>query len=132
MFDADGTTVKEWYLTTDWGGTFGKLGGIFSRSKWNLDDFRKQAFIDGVAGGSLRLNYSGNMSSALKTIPFEHARWFAGIIGQLTDEQLRAAFKAAGASEAEVMGFATRLREKINQLEVAVGIEKAEAAKRGE
>jgi hypothetical protein len=134
MFEEDGTTVKEWYLITDWGGTFGKMGGVFSHTKWDLDAFRKQAFIEGVSGGSLKLYYSGKMSSALKTIPLEHARWFAGIIGQLTDEQLRAAFKAAGASEAEITGFATRLREKINELEVAVGIEqqeKAQAVKRG-
>ena len=99
---------------------------------WDLDAYRKQPLVAGVAGGSVKFNYSGKMSRALETVPFEHARWFAGIIGRLTDEQLRAAFKAAGASETEVTGFATRLREKINELEAAVGIDKAEATKRGE
>lgn len=122
MYDEDGATVREWHLVTDWGGTFGKMGGnlSFSKTKWNVDDFRRQGFIDGASGGSLKLHYSGKMRSSLKSVPLEHARWFAGIVGQLTDNQLRAAFKAAGASEAEVTGFAARLREKINELKAAV------------
>jgi hypothetical protein len=122
--DADGT--KEWYLITDWGGTFGKMGGFFSREKWNLDEFRKQALIAEVSGGVVKLNYSGKMSNLLKTVPVEHARWFVGIIGRLTDEQLRAAFKAAGASEAEITGFATRLREKISELEASLSVDRPE------
>ena len=116
MFGDDGTTVYDWYLQTDWGGTFGKMGGAFSHTKWDMNDFGRQAFIDGVSGGTLKLHYSGKMGSALKSVPIEHAKWFAGIVGQLTDEQLRAAFKAAGATEAEVNGFTARLRQKINEL----------------
>lgn len=121
MYDEDGAMVKEWYIVSDWGATFGKMGSVFSHNKWDLDDFRKEGFIDGVSGGSLKLHYSGRSSSAIKTVPLEHARWFAGIVGQLTDNQLRAAFKSAGASEAEVTGFAARLREKINELKATVG-----------
>jgi hypothetical protein len=121
MYDDDGVTVKEWYIVSDWGATFGKMGSVFSHNKWDLDDFRKQRFIDGVSGGSLKLHYSGRSSGAIKTVPLDHARWFAGIVGQITDNQLRAAFKAAGASESEVTGFAARLREKINELKGAVG-----------
>jgi len=121
MFDDDGKTVQEWYIVSDWGATFGKMGSVFSHNKWDLDDFRRYRFIDGVSRDSLKLHYSGRSSSAIKTVPLEHARWFAGIVGQLTDEQLRAAFKAAGATEAEVTGFSARLREKINELKAAVG-----------
>ncbi|QQS44792.1 MAG: hypothetical protein IPM66_12500 [Acidobacteriota bacterium] len=124
MFDEDGETVQEWYMVTDWGGTFGNMGGnlAFNKSKWDLDDFRKQKFIDGISRGSVKLHYRGKMSSSLKTVPLEHARWFAGLVGQLTDEQLRAAFKAAGATPAEEAGFAMRLREKINELVAAAGM----------
>jgi hypothetical protein len=130
IVEPDGTTIENWFLISDWGGTFGKMGGVFSHTKWDLEAFRKQPFIEGVSGGALKLNYSGKMSSALKIVPLEHARWFAGIIGRLTDEQLRATFKTAGASEAEISGFAARLREKINELEAAVGTVKAETEKR--
>jgi hypothetical protein len=121
MYDADGQTVKEWYVVADWGGTFGKMGGAFSHTKWNPAEFGKQQFLDGVSGNTLRLHYSGKMSPALKTIPLEHARWFAGIVGQLSDSQIRDAFKAAGASPAETEAFAGHMRLKINELKTAVG-----------
>jgi hypothetical protein len=112
MYDDDGATIKEWYIVSDWGATFGKMGSVFTHNKWDLDDFRRQRFIDGVSGETLKLRYSGRSSAAIKAVPLDHARWFAGIVSQLTDDQLRAAFKAAGASNAEVAGFAARLREK--------------------
>jgi hypothetical protein len=54
-------------------------------------------------------------------VPLEHARWFAGLASQLTDEQLRAALRASGATDVEIDGFAARLREKIIELQKAVG-----------
>lgn len=120
MFDEDGKVI-DWYLVADWGGAFGKMGGFTSHTKWDLDDYTKQAFLDGTSGGQLKLHYSGKMSSSLKSIPMEHARWFAGIVGQLSDEQLRDAFRAAGAAPNEVEGFSRRLRQKINELKSAVG-----------
>ncbi len=120
MWNADKSAVHEWYIVADWGGTFGKMGGFMSHSKWDLDAFSEQGFIKGVSGGRLQLNYSGKGGNILKSVPLEHARWFAGIIGQLTDAQLADAFKAAGATPAEVSGFSARMRAKINELKAAV------------
>jgi hypothetical protein len=119
--DEDGKTVKDWYLVADWGGSFGKMGGFTSHSKWDLAEYNKQAFLDGTSGGHLRLHYSGKMGSSLKSVPMEHARWFSGIISQLSDDQLRDAFRAAGAAPNEVEGFSRRLRQKINELQTVVG-----------
>lgn len=115
MFDEDGS-VKEWYIVADWGGTFGKMGGVFSHSKWDLDAYQKQAFIDGVKNGRLELNYSGKGGRIMDSVPLEHARWFSGMVGQLSEEQIRQAFRAAGATDAEINGFASRVMEKINRL----------------
>lgn len=120
MFDDDGKVI-DWYLVADWGGSFGKMGGFTSHTKWDLADYQKQAFLDGVSGGQVKLHYSGKMSSSMRTVPVEHARWFAGILGQLTDAQIQDAFKAAGASPAETDGFSRRIRQKINELKSAVG-----------
>jgi hypothetical protein len=119
MYDKDGD-VKEWYTVADWGGSFGKTGSVFSHSKWNLDQFAKQSFIDGVSGNVVKLHYSGKMSAAAR-VPLDHARWFAGIVGKLTDDQLRQAFKAAGATPAEIEGFTLQMRRKINELKGAAG-----------
>jgi hypothetical protein len=53
-------------------------------------------------------------------VPVEHARWFASLVSQLTNDQVRRAFEAAGASAAEVDGFSKRFMEKVRQLEEAV------------
>jgi hypothetical protein len=117
MYDKDGD-VKEWYTVADWGGSLGKTGSVFSHTKWDVDKFAKQSFLDGVSGNTVKLHYSGKMSASA-SVPLDHAHWFAGIIGQLTDDQLRQAFKAAGATPAEIEGFTVQLRRKINELKGA-------------
>ena len=78
MYGDDKSSVNDWYILSDWGASFGKTGGVFSQSKWDLKDFASQAFIDGVSGGSLKLHYSGKMGRSMRTVPIDHAKWFAG------------------------------------------------------
>jgi hypothetical protein len=117
MHDGNGG-VKDWYLVADWGGTFGKTGGFLSHSKWDLADYSKQRFIEGGRGGAIDFHYSGKMS-ALRSVPRDHARWFVGVIGKLSDNQLRDAFRAAGATQAETEGFSAQIRKRINELQAA-------------
>jgi hypothetical protein len=117
MFDGEGS-VKDWYLVADWGGTFGKTGGFMSHSKWDLADYSKQQFIRGAKGGSIDFHYSGKMSG-LRSISIDHARWFVGIVGKLSDNQIKDAFRAAGATQAEIDGFTAQIRKRINELQAA-------------
>jgi hypothetical protein len=119
MADDDGS-VKDWYLVADWGGTLGKTGGFMSHSKWDLADYSKQQFISGAKGNAVNFHYSGKMS-VLRSVPREHASWFVGLVGQLSDDQIRDAFRAAGASQAEIEGFTAQIRKRINELKAAVG-----------
>lgn len=116
----DSGGVKDWYLVADWGGTLGKMGGIMSHSKWDLADYSKQQFLEGSKSGSVNFHYSGKMS-VLRSIPREHVRWFADIVSQLSDNQIRDAFRAAGASSSETEGFTTQIRKRINELVAAAG-----------
>jgi hypothetical protein len=120
MYDEDGKTIRDWYILSDWGASFGDGRSSFHQSKWQLKNFTRLAFIEGVSNGALRLNYSGRLSKSVRSVPVEHARWFAGIVGQLTDDQLRDAIRAAGATDEEIRGFAARLRQKIDELKAAV------------
>jgi hypothetical protein len=108
------------YLVSDLGGTFGRMGGpISNRSKWKLEDYQEEGFIEKVEDGVVHLDYDG-FDSRLDRVPLDHARWFASLIGQLTPEQVRHAFEAAGATRAEVDGFAARFLEKITELQTVV------------
>lgn len=110
---------EDHYGVTDLGATFGKMGAFPSpRSKWNVADFEKEEFIEKVEGGMLDLDYEGY--GGFNKVSIEHARWFASLASQLTDDQLRAAFRAAGATQAEIDGFSARLRAKITELQQAV------------
>lgn len=115
-----GARVERRFLVSDLGATFGKMGsGLLSdRSKWKVDDFRQERFIEKTEGGMVHLAYRGY--DKIEQVPLEHARWFANLASQLTTPQLRRAFEAAGATPEEVEGFSAKLAEKIATLRQAV------------
>jgi hypothetical protein len=119
------------FLVSDLGATFGRMGGgpISNKSKWNLDHFREQKFIDKVDGTSLHLAYDG-YDPDIERVPIAHARWFAGLAAQLRPAQVRRAFEAAGASPSEIDGFSTKLMEKIRELRTAVAPARTVATRR--
>jgi hypothetical protein len=53
---------------------------------------------------------------AMRGIPVAHARWIGSLLAQLSDEQLRDAFRAANYSEGTRESYVAALRERINQL----------------
>ncbi len=114
--------LEDRYIVSDLGATFGKMGTgpdfLGDRSRWNLEDFRKGEFVGEVKDGRLELRYSGK--AEIDDVPVEHARWFLSLLSQLTPVQLRRAFEAAGATEAEVVGYTERLLQKIEELRRAV------------
>ncbi len=113
-------TVERRFTVTDLGATFGRMGGpVSDHSKWNLADYQKEGFIEKVEDGVVHLDYDG-AASGVDRVPLEHARWFAGIVSQLTEEQVRRAFEAAGATPQEIDGFSKRFLEKIGELQAAV------------
>lgn len=113
-------SIERRYTVTDLGASFGRMGGRLSgHSKWNLEDYKAEGFVEKVADGELHLDYDG-IEPGVDRVPLEHARWFASLLAQLTPAQIRRAFEAAGASPQEIDGFSTRMMEKITELQDAV------------
>ena len=114
-------SIERQYAITDLGASFGRMGGGLAnnRSKWNLDDYQDEGFVEKVSDGVLHLDYDGH-EPGVDRVPLDHARWFAPLLAQLTPEQVRRAFEAAGASSQEIEGFSTAFLKRIEALQAAI------------
>jgi len=127
------------YVVTDLGATLGRAGGLGGkRVKNDLEAFLSTEFVRGVDSqdGVVEFDFDtrpkgfGHLSvlhpkyyrgevkkeKAMRGIPVEHARWVGSLLSQLTEDQLRTAFRAAGYGEALTEGYVRALRERIDQL----------------
>ena len=127
------------YYVTDLGATLGRAGGLGgTRTKNDLTDFLSTKFVRGVDArdGVVEFDYDTrprglghlsvlhpfyyrhevNKEKAMRGIPIAHARWIGSLLNQLSNEQLRDAFRAAGYSEGVQESYVAALRERINQL----------------
>lgn len=127
------------YYVTDLGATLGRAGGLGgTRTKNDLSDFLSTKFVRGVDArdGVVEFDYDTrprglghlsvlhpfyyrgevNKEKAMRGIPIAHARWIGSLLAQLSDEQLRDAFRAANYSEGVMESYVSTLRERINQL----------------
>lgn len=126
------------YVATDVGATLGKVGGLGGkRSKNTLEDYRSSKFVLGVEAGMVKFDYDttpkkmgmfasifspGYRSSqaqkerVMKNITVENAKWIGSLLAQLSDEQLRDAFRAANYDKQTMDGFVAVIRDRINQL----------------
>ena len=112
-----GTTTGDLrYIISDLGATFGKTGGIISRSRNKPEDYVKAKFINKVSGNVIDFNYGGKMKNVFANITVADARWLSNLLGRLSDEQIKDAFRAANYSASDVDDLARTFRQRINDL----------------
>ena len=125
------------YAVTDLGATLGRAGGLGGkRVKNDLGAYLSTEFVRGVDDGVVEFDFDtrprgfGHFSvlhpkyyrgevkkeAAMRGIPVGHARWIGSLLSQLSDGQLRDAFRAAGYQEAVTESYVRALRERIGQL----------------
>ena len=109
------------YIISDLGGSFGKTGGVFARSRNEPSDYKKADLIKKVNGDVIDFNYGGKNQKLFENITVADARWVAGLLKQLSDEQIKDAFRAANYSAEEVDMLAGALKERINALDNPAG-----------
>jgi len=116
------------YLIVDWGGSMGKWGGtVVTRGRWDAAGFAAQTpqFVTGVNDGYVQFGYTGQRTAdARASITVADVRWLCQYLGRITDEQLRTALRASGATPEEEASFTASLRARIDQL-LAVGLNAA-------
>jgi hypothetical protein len=123
------------YMVSDVGATFGTMGLSYpnSISKGNLPAYASSKFIGKVSADYVDFNVPARPSFARavdmkelcirlrlewigKHIPRADARWIAQLLSELSRDQIRQAFQAAGFSPAEVDGFADAVEKRIGEL----------------
>jgi hypothetical protein len=105
------------YIISDLGATFGKTGGFFSRSRNDADDYVKATFIKKVNGDVIDFNYGGKNQKLFTNITVADAQWLGKLMKQLSDEQIRDAFRSANYSAAEVEMLTGALKRRISALD---------------
>ena len=133
--DNDSGTPKLHYVVTDLGASFGTTGRSWTeaRSKGNLESYRHSKFIRKVTSEYVDFNVPTRPALIYvftpkefisrmdlrwigKRIPRSDARWIGGLLGKLSHEQIRDAFRAAGYSPEQVDGFAAVVEKRITAL----------------
>ena len=119
VVDVQGT---QRYVITDWGASMGRAEDITGRSKWDCRLYARDSdkFVQDVQNGFVILNYAGKERLTItEGVAVEHAQKLAGRLGKLSDEQIRSALVAAGATPEEVSCFAPAFRKRVGQLAAA-------------
>jgi hypothetical protein len=69
-----------------------------------------------VKGDTIDFNYGGKNKKLFENITVADARWLSNWLGQLTDEQIKDAFRAANYSAADVDSLTAAFKERITLL----------------
>ena len=122
------------YAISDLGASFGKTGNSMQRTKGVPTDYQGSKFISGhsrdfidfelnsrpfILGIIAVSNYleRSRMEGITQHIPRADARWLGQRLSQLTDDQIRDAFRASGYGAADVDMLARTVRQRIAALE---------------
>ena len=109
------------YIISDLGATFGHASTTplfwrFTRSRNNPNKFAKSNFLEKVKGNRVVLHFGGKNRGIMKDIDIDDAQWMASLLSQLSDRQLRDAFRAANYNQNQINVLASTVRHRTNEL----------------
>ncbi|HVF22892.1 MAG TPA: hypothetical protein VM941_07460, partial [Pyrinomonadaceae bacterium] len=109
------------YVISDLGATFGHASStpIFwrlTRSRNNPNNYAKSEFLEKVKGNRVVLHFGGKNRGLMKDITVDDAIWIGTWLSQLSDRQLRDAFKAANYTPSQVDLLTREVRTRTSEL----------------
>jgi len=111
------------YIISDLGSSFGKTGKVswplfwrFGRSRNKPTDYASGKFVTGVKGNRPQIHFNGVNRGPIRDVKLSGSRWLAGLLDQLSDNQIRDAFRAANYSQSEINLLTRGVRKRINEL----------------
>lgn len=131
----EGKHGEELYEVSDVGSSFGRNGRGFSDvgSKNNLEAYRKSKFLGKVTPDYVDFSFPslppilyvfdlklyvelGGPHWIGRHIPRHHVQWIAGLLSQLSPQQIRDAFRAAGYTPEQIEQYSAAVEERIASL----------------
>lgn len=124
VLEVSGRNGKEHhYIISDLGATLGRLGNNnlpllyrFGRQIGKSDDYVKAKVVRAVDNDEVVLAYKGKNRFIFDDISVEDAAWVANLLGQLSDKQIRDAFRAAHYTPQEITTFTIGVKNRIEEL----------------
>ncbi len=109
------------YVISDLGATFGHASTTplfwrFTRSRNNPQKYTNAKFLEKVKGDRVVLHFGGKNRGLMKDITIRDAQWLSSWLSQLSDQQLRDAFRAANYRPDQINMLARAVRERSNEL----------------
>ena len=109
------------YVISDLGATFGHASTTpllwrITRSRNNPEKYAKSNFFEKVKGDRVVLHFGGKNRGLMNDIRINDAQWIASLLSQISDQQLRDAFRAANYTPGQVDVLAREVRERTNEL----------------
>ena len=109
------------YIISDLGATFGHASTtpIFwriTRSRNNPTNYAKSDFLEKVKGNRVVLHFGGKNRGLMKDITVDDALWIGSWLAQLSDQQIRDAFRAANYRPDQVDLLTRVVRARTNEL----------------
>jgi hypothetical protein len=121
------------YVVSDVGASFGRTGNTFRRTKDNPKQYGQSKFVRDTTPEDVDFHLASKPNplnavifphwielrkreKVVKGIPRADARWIGQLLSQLSAEQIRDCFRAAGYSPEEVDGFTQEVQKRIQAL----------------
>jgi len=112
------------YVISDLGVTFGKTGKTrlpliwwIGRTRNVPNDYARSKFVTGRSGNRVKFHFNGKNYQVLRNVTTADARWLADRLAQLSDRQIRDAFRAANYTDSEITLLTRAVRDRIAQLD---------------
>ena len=133
----DKNTGEDHYTVSDLGATMGRAAGIGAgRSKNNVRDYTRSRYVTKVEGDKVKFAYDlhpkklglfsvfyppylirqHKATTTMNKVPVSDAAWIGSKMAQLSDDQLRDAFRAAGYDRQTQDAYVRAMRNRINEL----------------
>jgi len=109
------------YAISDLGATFGHASTTplfwrITRDRNNPKSYAKSDFFKKVKGDRVVFHFGGKNRGLMNNISIQDAQWIASLLSQLSDQQIRDAFRAANYTPGQINLLAGEVRERTNEL----------------